>query len=645
MTDSNKDSTGTQLNRQKLNIEPGVLVKVDDRVYQIKDILSFAMATGVDLETGRLYPLKVSDMKPLCSEGDTLEEVVHQNIWEISEKDLKNAEDRLEAIKPLLKDGTTKAEYLERAKEVGIHFSTLYRWVARFKSFDTVSALITKKRGYKTGKNRLPDNIERIIQSAVNDVYLTKQQSTKQKVVSAVNGICEKEGIKPPSPMTIRNRIAQLNEYDVLRKRGQREKAKNKFTPAIGNFPNANYPLAVVQIDHTPADIILVDDEYRKPIGRPFITLAIDVYSRMIAGYYLSFDSPSITSVAMCVAHAILPKDDWLRLHNVDAIWDVFGFMDTIHTDNGADFRSDSLKKSCLMHGINLEFRPPGQPNYGGHIERMLGTLLKEIHDIPGTTFSNTTDRKNYDSEKNAIMTFSEFEEWLVNFICKIYHERIHSGIGMTPRKKWEIGIFGNALQKGRGLPKRAADPLALLLDFLPYEERTIQRYGVSIGSINYYSDVLRPWINANDPNDQSKKRKFIFRIDPRDVSEIWFFDPEFKQYFKIPSADQSMFPVSAYELKQSKNEDRKEGKKSQNTRKLMESVDESRKKVKESAEKTKSARRKAQRLKNHAKKVTPVNPLNDLAIPNTSDKKPSMPISSSIDWDDDDIQPFDDLA
>lgn len=456
---------------------------------------------------------------------------------------------------------------------------------------------------------------------------------------------CTEAGIKPPCSMTVRNRIAELREHEVLKKRGNREKAKNKFTPAVGTFPGADYPLAVVQIDHTPADIILVDDEYRKPIGRPYITLAIDVYSRMVVGYYVSFDPPSETSVALCVAQAILPKEDWLTLHKIDAVWEVSGFMDTIHTDNGADFRSDTLKKACLMHGINLEFRPPGQPNYGGHIERMIGTLLKEMHDIPGTTFSNTKERKDYDSEKQAVMTFSEFEKWLVSFICKVYHERRHSSIGMTPRKKWEIGIFGNKGIKGRGLPQKATDPHSLLLDFLPYEERTIQTYGVSIGAINYYHEVLRNKINEQDPTDKTKKRKFTFRIDPRDVSEIWFFDPALKQYFKIPAANASMPSMSAYELKQQKDELRKEGNKSVNTLQLIKSINETRQIIEESAEKTKSIRRKAQRLKNNAKKVTPVQPLKAELVGQNGNAATKTSVPTAADWDEDDIQPFDDLG
>ncbi len=52
----------------------------------------------------------------------------------------------------------------------------------------------------------------------------------------------------------------------------------------------------------------------RQPIGRPYLTLAIDVFSRVVVGYYLSLDAPSVMSIAMCVSQAVLPKEKWLAL-------------------------------------------------------------------------------------------------------------------------------------------------------------------------------------------------------------------------------------------------------------------------------------------------------------------------------------------
>ena len=52
------------------------------------------------------------------------------------------------------------------------------------------------------------------------------------------------------------------------------------------------------------------------------------------------------------------------------------GFPETIHVDNGADFRAEAIKEAGLVHGINIEFRPVGRSNFGGHIERVIGTNI-----------------------------------------------------------------------------------------------------------------------------------------------------------------------------------------------------------------------------------------------------------------------------
>lgn len=170
-----------------------------------------------------------------------------------------------------------------------------------------------------------------------------------------------------------------------------------------------------------------------------------------------------------------------MTLHRVESSWPVWGIPKTIHVDNGADFRSINFSKSCQMYGINLSFRPVKQPRYGGHIERILGTLVKELHDLPGTTFSNIRERKDYDSDKRAVMTKDELEKWLVTFICNIYHQRYHNGIGMSPLAKWDIGINGNSEVDGIGYPPRPADRMTILLDFLPSFRRTVQVFGVTI--------------------------------------------------------------------------------------------------------------------------------------------------------------------
>jgi putative transposase len=47
------------------------------------------------------------------------------------------------------------------------------------------------------------------------------------------------------------------------------------------------------------ADVIVVDERDRLAIGRPWITLAIDVFCRGVLGFHVSLDPPSVTSIGM----------------------------------------------------------------------------------------------------------------------------------------------------------------------------------------------------------------------------------------------------------------------------------------------------------------------------------------------------------
>lgn len=256
-----------------------------------------------------------------------------------------------------------------------------------------------------------------------------------------------------------------------------------------------------------------------------------------------------------------------------------------------------------------MEFRPVKRPHYGGHIERLAGTFMEQIHDLPGTTFSSVAHKDGYESEKHAVMTRTELEGWLIEQVCNIYHRTKHSGIGMTPIKKMELGVFGSEGEYGTGLPERPQDRHTVYLDFLPSFERTIQSFGVTMDGMQYYADAFQPWINSSVPGDPKQKRKFVFRRDPRDISAIWFYDPDLKHYFKVPFADQALPSVSIWEYRIARKKALDEGNGSVNEAEVFAAITRQRERVVESSAKTKKARREAQRGRDHRNKVGMVEP------------------------------------
>jgi len=53
--------------------------------------------------------------------------------------------------------------------------------------------------------------------------------------------------------------------------------------------------------------------------ARPWVTLAIDVFTRMVVGFHLSMDKPSRVSIGLCMLNAVYDKSAWLKENVIDA--------------------------------------------------------------------------------------------------------------------------------------------------------------------------------------------------------------------------------------------------------------------------------------------------------------------------------------
>lgn len=370
---------------------------------------------------------------------------------------------------------------------------------------------------------------------------------------------CKHSNLKAPTKNTIRNRINSLHPKIIAKNRHAIR--VNESRGMSGSFPEVKMPLDIIQIDHTKVDVILVDEETRKPIGRPYITVAIDVYSRMIFGFYISLEAPSYFSVGQCLLNAILPKDDFMRKYQIKGEWPVYGLPKKVHMDNGKDFRSISLQNFCKEYRIEDIYRPVTRPEFGGAVERVIGTFMKKTHQLPGSTFSNIFERGKYKSGKKAAVTVSELEKWYVDFIVNVYHKTVHSSLGMTPEEKFYQGLLGVGDEKEIPfLPIVPADTIKFRMSLLPKIKRSVQKNGITIDYITYFSETLRKYII---PTQYKKLKPDLInevecRRDPRDISKIYVYDEDIKDYIIVPYADIRKPAMNLTELRKSISEAKK---------------------------------------------------------------------------------------
>lgn len=508
--------------------------------------------------TGNRVRLPLSSLLPLTgSEEATAPALPCDAIVQVSEAAWKKARRKFAILEPLLAESGNLALMQETAIAHRVSVATLYRWLRQYAQTGSVAGLLDRPNVGPGGQRRLPPAVEVLVRQALEEQYLTSQKKPVGHAITEARRLCRNAGLVPPSPMTIRRRLRELAPELVVARRQGPGAAQAQFEPIKGKFPGVNAPLDVVQLDHTLVDIILVDEQYRQPVGRPWLTIATDIFSRMVTGFYLSYETPGAAGTGMCLAHAILPKETWLDRLGVSGEWPCWGVMKALHTDNAKEFIGTMLQRACETYNIKPLRRIPGQPHLGGHIERLIGTFMQQVHTLPGTTFSNPRDRGRYQSEKQAAMTLAEFERWFATFVVNDYHRRVHSALGQSPFDRYREGLLGSPrYPQGSGMPPRPSDELQVRLDFMPAVERTVRRDGVVIGHIHYHADVLRPYITGAE----AVPRKFIFKRDPRDISVIYFLDPLTKQYHPIPYRDTAQAAMSAWEYQEVRQKLREQG-------------------------------------------------------------------------------------
>jgi putative transposase len=348
--------------------------------------------------------------------------------------------------------------------------------------------------------------------------------------------LCRARGLRAPSRGTVVRRIAAIDPIAQVSAR-EGAGAARALRSAGGSAPVVSRLLQQVQIDHTVIDVIVVDERHRLPLGRPYLTAGIDVASRAIVGMVVTLEAPSATSVGLCLADMVSDKRPWLEQLEVAAGWPMAGTPEQLYVDNAAEFYSEALRRGCDEHGIRLDYRPPGTPHYGGVVERVIGTMMSAVHELPGTTFSNPAARGDYDSDKTAALTLGELQRWLALAVAT-YHGTIHEGLSRTPAAVWaeQAATLTHS-------PKPRGELEGFLVDFLPVIRRTLTRSGFVVDHVQYYGDVLKPLIAR-----RQTLGRMVLRRDPRDISRVWVLDPDSHAYLKVGYRMQSRPAISVWE-------------------------------------------------------------------------------------------------
>ncbi|WP_054006408.1 Mu transposase C-terminal domain-containing protein [Cypionkella psychrotolerans] len=474
-----------------------------------------------------------------------------------------------------------RVEFLSACRQLGLKRSRLYELIKAYRARPITSSLLTAAAGTQTGSRRLPEGIEAVIAGAIEDFFKSRQKPSINALHKEVRRRCGQHGLRTPCWTSVRDRVAVIDPAELVAAREGAKAARSRYHPVPGTY-QIERAFEVVQIDHTLVDVIVVDRAYRQPLQRPWVTLAIDIASRMVAGFYLTLEPPSALSVALVIQHLVQPKLDWLGSLGIDADWPTAGLPETIHVDNAKEFHSKAMRRGAEEHGISLQYRPIGAPHYGGHIERLIGTMMGAAHLLPGSTFSNIKDRGDYDSAAKSAMTLDELERWFALEITR-YHAERHRSLGIPPIAAWQ-DAYGR-----RDLPLRMPyDPEGFRIDFLPAVERMVRRDGIHLFGLRYWDDVLSIWAGREG-------RQLRVSYDPRDLSTVFVRGPDGQRY-PVRFADLRHPPITLAEHRRAQTVLRERGRSLEDENLIFAVIEEQRALVDVAAGKTREARRFAER-------------------------------------------------
>jgi len=408
------------------------------------------------------------------------------------------------------------------------------KWLATGRD---IRAIIPRHADRGNRLPRVPAEVRAVCDQVIDELYMTLERKRVPEVHLEILRRLNDENrfraagdkLPIPSQRMIYREIARKAPTEVMAARYGKRRVEMEFRVS-GEGPKTSRALERVLMDHTPADMIVVDDNSMLPLGRPTITTAIDEYTRCPIGFYSGFEPPSCLAVMQCLRHAILPKTYISReFPSIRNPWECYGVPELVVVDNPPEFHSTHFERACAQIGIDIQFAKVLVPWYKGKIERFQGTMNRDLlHGAPGTTFSNILERDDYDPGKHAVVLLSTFREIVHKWIVDVYLQTPHRGIQDLPANRWRRDI--------NGLPP-PLPPSASSLDTLlgMTTQRVVFHYGIELEGLRYNSGELGELRRRMGTNP-----KLELTFDPGDLGHINVLEPYNGSYIRVPALDSS---------------------------------------------------------------------------------------------------------
>lgn len=390
-------------------------------------------------------------------------------------------------------------------------YTTLYEWSRSYRlaGGNPISLIPVRRRTRRLRVLRQPPAIQELIDYWVDELFLQDTPVTISEltdvIISSVEDLNDRRPITDqlhiPGKTTLWRIIRETDSYEVqLHQKGKRRALKNQHWSQKTIFPNRL--LERVEGDTQVMDV-LVRSEAGDILGRPYLTILMDVRSRCIVGYDISLNPPCIEKTLRALKRSLISGEPYGGL----ALYYIL--------DNGNEFAGRKLSEVMDLLGAHIIFCEPYTPNQKPHVERWFKTLNTQFsHHLSGTTFSNPEERGDYNPAAHTIYTLNEIIERFDEYL-DVYHHNFHRSLNDSPDNTWTLNL-------DRFSPPRLFDVLDIQRIMMS------KRYSATVGDTIGF-EKLR-WTAPGIPSlaQRSVKRaKLCIYYDMSDLGSVNICNPD----------------------------------------------------------------------------------------------------------------------
>jgi transposase InsO family protein len=356
--------------------------------------------------------------------------------------------------------------------------------------------------------SRLPEKTRALMLDIIGTDYETLKQKRKFHVYGALIRTCESEGTVAPSYKTFSLAINRRLQSDlVLNRRGRR--AAYQVEPPylelrLTTPRHGDRPFHICHIDHTELDVEILCSSTGRNLGRPWLTIFMDAFSRRLLSFFLSFDPPSYRSCMMVLRECV-------RRHG--------RLPQILVVDGGTEFGSVYFETLLARYECTKKTRPPAKPRFGSICERLFGTSTQLIYSMAGNTQINKNVRQvttSVDPKNHAVWTLESLHHRLCEWAYEFYDTTMHPALGQSPRDCFALGLQRSGNRIHRHIPYDDEFRMMTLPTTAKGTAMVNSGKGVKINHLHYWSTAFR--------NPAIERTSLPVRYDPYDASTAYAY-------------------------------------------------------------------------------------------------------------------------